>query len=188
MSGFDLIRAVLFVAVSLALAVVSLRSLRNPRAHGFARFIAWEAIAALAVWNLPHWFADPLSLRQILSWSLLFASLWVLWAGVSRLSTGRASGRRANIGGELYAFERTTNLVTTGIYSQIRHPMYASLLYLAWGAFLKDIGWISAALTAVASVSLFATAKADERECIGVFGAHYKAYMKRTKMFIPFVF
>jgi protein-S-isoprenylcysteine O-methyltransferase Ste14 len=39
-----------------------------------------------------------------------------------------------------------------------------------------------------ATVFLIATAKADEAECIRFFGAEYQAYMKRTKMFVPFVF
>jgi len=35
---------------------------------------------------------------------------------------------------------------------------------------------------------LFATAKADEAECIRFFGSSYQAYMKQTKMFVPFLF
>jgi protein-S-isoprenylcysteine O-methyltransferase Ste14 len=134
---------------------------------------------------LPHWFSEPFSAKQLLSWILLFASLYFLWQGVSRLRTAKRSSNRSE--SELYAFERTSELVTSGIYHYIRHPLYASLLYLAWGAFLKDITWISVILLLVASVTLFATAKADENECIQYFGDPYKAYMERTKRFIPFV-
>ena len=38
---------------------------------------------------------------------------------------------------ENLAFENTVKLVEVGLYRFIRHPMYASLLLLAWGAFLK---------------------------------------------------
>lgn len=65
--------------------------------------------------------------------------------------------------------------------------LYASLLYLAWGAFLKDISWVSVILVLLASASLFGTAKADEKECIEYFGDQYQQYMGRTKRFIPFV-
>jgi len=61
-------------------------------------------------------------------------------------------------------------------------------MYLAWGAFFKDISWISVILILVASVTLFATARADENECIQYFGDQYKKYMEGTKRFIPFVF
>ncbi|MFZ1976565.1 MAG: isoprenylcysteine carboxylmethyltransferase family protein [Bacteroidota bacterium] len=85
-------------------------------------------------------------------------------------------------------FEKTSTLVTSGIYRYIRHPLYASLLFLAWGAFLKDITWFSISLTATATLCLGATAKADEAECVRSFGTSYKEYMSRTKMFIPFFF
>lgn len=185
MTLFDEIRLALFIATTVAVTVISWRTLLNIRSHGFFRFIAWEAIAALILWNLPHWFSEPFSANQSLSWIVLFASLYVLWQGVSRLRTAKQSSSRTE--SELYAFERTSELVTSGIYQYIRHPLYASLLYLAWGAFLKDISWVSVVLVLAASASLFGTAKADEKECIEYFGDQYQQYMGRTKRFIPFV-
>jgi protein-S-isoprenylcysteine O-methyltransferase Ste14 len=183
---FDEVRLAVFIAVSIALVVVSRRVLFNFRSHGFFRFFAWEAIVAVITWNSPFWFSDPFSGRQLLSWVLLFVSLVVLWQGVSLLRAARPTANRTD--SELYGFEKTSELVTSGIYRHIRHPLYASLLYLAWGAFLKDISWISAALMVVASTALVATARADERECVQYFGPRYEEYMRRTKMFIPFVF
>lgn len=179
------IRLALFIAISAALTAISWRSIFNVRSHGFFRFIAWEAIAALVLWNVPYWFADPFSARQVLSWIVLFSSLIFLWDGVSRLrSAKRSSGRHER---ELYAFERTSELVTSGTYRYIRHPLYASLLYLAWGAFLKEMTLVPVMLVVVASASLFGSALADERECVGYFGDQYAQYMRRTKRFIPFV-
>lgn len=40
----------------------------------------------------------------------------------------------------------------------------------------------------VASAFLYATAAADERECLTKFGNDYAIYVKKTRMFIPFVF
>lgn len=186
MAVFDTIRIALFVVATAGIAAVSRRTLLNIRSHGFYRFIAWEAIAALIIWNLPHWFSKPASIRQVLSWIILSASLYVLWEGFSRFRSARRSGSRKD--SELYAFERTSELISSGIYHFIRHPLYASLLYLAWGAYLKEISWISTLLAIIATASLMATAKADERECIQYFGDQYKDYMQGTKMFIPFVF
>ena len=67
---------------------------------------------------------------------------------------------------ELLAFERTTKLVTVGIFRYIRHPMYCSLLLLTWGLFFKDPSSTGAALASAATLSLLLTAKADEAECI----------------------
>jgi protein-S-isoprenylcysteine O-methyltransferase Ste14 len=184
-SYFDHIRLALLIATTVVVTVLSRRAIRNVHSHGFFRFIAWETIAVLVFWNLPYWLSDPFSLRQLVSWALLFSSLFVLWQGMSRLRMATRTSSRSE--SELYAFERTAELITSGIYRYIRHPLYASLLYLAWGAFLKDTSWISVFLVLVASVSLLGTAKADETECVQYFGEKYKKYMERTARFIPFV-
>jgi protein-S-isoprenylcysteine O-methyltransferase Ste14 len=184
-SDYDYVRLALFTVTTLGNAVVSRRAIRNVHSHGFFRFIAWEAIAALVLWNLPYWLSDPLSIKQLVSWVLLFASLYVLWQGVSRLRLATRTNDRSE--SELYGFERTSELITSGIYRYIRHPLYASLLYLAWGAFLKDISWISVILVLIASAGLMGTAKADETECVEYFGDRYRRYMERTTRFVPFV-
>ena len=86
------------------------------------------------------------------------------------------------------AFEKTSALVTSGIYHYIRHPLYCSLLLLTWGIFFKAPTWPGALLAVTATLFLIATAKADEAECILFFGPSYQDYMKQTKMFVPFVF
>jgi len=182
---FNEIRLAFFIAASEFVIFISRRTILNFHSHGFYRFIAWEGIAALIIWNLPYWFSKPFSANQLLSWISLFSSLYFLWQGVLRLRTAERTSRRSE--SELFAFERTSELVTAGIYRYIRHPLYASLLYLAWGAFFKNISWISVILLFVASATLFAAARADENECIQYFGNQYKAYMERTKRFIPFV-
>ena len=185
MTVFNEIRLAFFIVTTVFVIFISRRTILNFRSHGFYRFIAWEAIAALIIWNMPHWFSEPFSAKQLMSWALLLASLYFLWQGVSRLRLAKRSSSRND--NELYDFERTSELVTSGIYHYIRHPLYASLLYLAWGAFLKDISWISVIILLIPNVALFATARADENECIRYFGNQYKEYMARTKRFIPFV-
>jgi len=87
----------------------------------------------------------------------------------------------------LYQFEKTTELVDTGIFKYIRHPLYSSLIFLTWGIFFKHVT-IPLIIFAVAStVFLYLTSITDEKECITYFGDKYKDYMKRTKQFIPFV-
>jgi protein-S-isoprenylcysteine O-methyltransferase Ste14 len=66
--------------------------------------------------------------------------------------------------------------------------MYASLSYLAWGVFLKQVALLSGMLVILASLALYATAIMEERENLRNFGDEYAEYMQRTKRFIPFVF
>jgi protein-S-isoprenylcysteine O-methyltransferase Ste14 len=105
---------------------------------------------------------------------------------VSLYTSGRPDSRRAEP--TLIGIEKTTKLVTTGIYRYIRHPIYGAAVVGAWGVVLKDIT-LPAILLAVTTVLLFTvTARIEETENIRYFGDEYRGYMKRTRMFIPFVF
>lgn len=175
---------VIFAVGSLVLLWLSRKPLRHPGAHGFYRFFAWEAILGLVALNAAEWGQQPFSPHQLASWVLMILSITLVQQGISQLRRhGRADAQRSEAG--LYAFERTTTLVRSGVFGYIRHPMYASLLALAWGAFCQAPSWIGAALALCATVFLAATARADEKECAQYFGAEYLDYQRQTKMFIP---
>ena len=87
----------------------------------------------------------------------------------------------------LIGFEKTTQLITTGSYRYIRHPMYTSLLLFTWGAFLKGYDWISTALALMASIFMILCVLQEEKENLLYFGDTYREYMKKTKRFIPFL-
>ena len=179
---------IVFSFLTLLLIYISRASLHSPRSHGFYRFFAWEFILALFLFNVKFWFQDPFAWYQLIAWTLLFASLIPLAFGVNALkSHGKPSANRES-DPSLFEFERTSQLVTSGVYKYIRHPLYSSLLLLTWGMFFKLPSLIGGVLTVVATLFLFATAKADEAECIQFFGAEYQNYMKHTKRFIPFLF
>jgi protein-S-isoprenylcysteine O-methyltransferase Ste14 len=167
---------------TLILLSVSRNSLRNPRSHGFYRFFAWECIAGLFILETP--FAP----WQIVSWILLLLSIVpVVWGTLLLRKKGSPTQRREG-DPSLLVFEKTTQLVSTGIYHYIRHPLYCSLLLLGWGIFFKVPSWIGVFLALAVTLFLVATAKADETECIQFFGQEYQDYMQKTKMFFPFIF
>ncbi len=184
-----MLRITVFAVATLALAVVSRRSLRSFSSHGFYRFLAWEAILGLVLVNFrgfSAWFGDPLAPRQVASWILLAASLAVVVPGVHGLRT-RGRPVKVDERAELLALERTTELVTTGVFAYIRHPLYASLLFLAWGVFFKRPGVAAGVLALTATAFLFATARVEEAEDLRYYGERYREYMARTKRFVPFL-
>ena len=174
-----IIKLAILVVVSVGIFVVSWQFLRNPRSHGFYRFFAFESILILILLNLEHWFRDPFSVHQIVSWLLLLTSIVLAAHGFYLL---HVIGRPKN------GIENTTTLVMVGAYKYIRHPLYSSLLFLAWGVFFKDVSLLGGILASVATAFLIVTAKMEEAENIQKFGAEYAAYMKTTRMFIPFLF
>ncbi len=182
-----MIQLIIFVIASAGLVYISRASLRQPRAHGFYRFWAWEAILALVLLNAAGWFRAPFSWHQIAAWTLLVIAIIPLALGVHLLCTARRA-ERERTDAALLGFEKTAALVTAGVYRYIRHPMYSSLLFLAWGAFFKTPSWPGVALALAATGFLVATAKIEERENVRFFGPAYETYMDRTKRFVPFVF
>jgi protein-S-isoprenylcysteine O-methyltransferase Ste14 len=176
-----------FAIGSACLIYVSRKSLFRPHSHGFPRFFAWESILALLVLNAPHWTENPFSLYQLISWLFLLISIFLVAHGVRLLKVvGKPNQNRSDA--ELLAFERTSYLVTVGAYKYIRHPLYSSLLFLAWGVFLKHPSWLGLFLVLIASFFLLLTARNDESECLQYFGNAYQTYMQQTKKFIPLLF
>jgi protein-S-isoprenylcysteine O-methyltransferase Ste14 len=122
-----------FALVSACLIYISRASLLAPRSHGFYRFFAWELTVALTLLNIGSWFHDPCSWHQLISWPLLIICIMPLWLGVrSLIGRGKVVEHRED-DAHLLVFEKTTALVTTGIYKYIRHPLYCSLFVLTWG-------------------------------------------------------
>ena len=181
-------KPIVFAIATILLVYISRTSLRQPSSHGFYRFFAWECILLLFLLNVEKWFLDPFSWHQLIAWTLLFACLIPLIFGVRSLrERGQPTEERSG-DPSLLAFEKTSMLVTTGIYGYIRHPLYSSLLLLAWGIFFKGPNLTGVMLAFVATTFLIATARADEAECIRFFGTEYQEYMQKTRRFIPFLF
>jgi protein-S-isoprenylcysteine O-methyltransferase Ste14 len=136
--------------------------------------------------NYTFWFDDPFSPFQLISWILLIISAYlVIHGAILLVKKGKPAKSRNDA--KLYMVEQTTQLIDHGIFKYIRHPLYSSLLFLTWGIFFKNIT-ISLLLVALLStLFLYLTAVVEEKECTIIFGDPYKAYMKQTHMFIPFV-
>jgi len=154
-------------------------SLKEKRYHGIPRFFAFEGLLLLGLVQWPVWFHDPWSPVHILSWMFLIACIYYVTAAVYFYFRYARPGKN---------FENSTQLVTKGIYKYVRHPMYASLLFLGWGMFFKAMNPASIALIGVITAALFITCKVEEREMISRFGEEYREYMKRTKRWIPLVY
>ena len=181
-------KIIVFIISTAILIYISRASLREPPAHGFYRFFAWEFILLLFIVNVELWFVRPFAWHQVISWILLILSIVPLvWGIVLLRQVGKPVKQRAQ-DPNLLAFEKTSTLVTSGIYRYVRHPLYSSLLLLAWGIFFKAPSWTGGGLAAMTTLFLVLTARADEAECLRFFGPAYKAYMQKTHRFLPFVF
>ncbi|AXS79618.1 isoprenylcysteine carboxylmethyltransferase family protein [Dechloromonas sp. HYN0024] len=169
------------------LAWLSRKPLSRLGSHGFYRFFAWEAILGLLVLNRQFLDRELTTLNLQVASLLLLISIGLALTGLLTLyRQGHPDRQRDDP--SFYAFEKTTQLVSTGIFGYIRHPMYSSLLALAWGTYLLDPGLTGSILVGAATLFLWLTARTDEKECLAYFGPVYAEYAQRTKRFIPFLF
>jgi protein-S-isoprenylcysteine O-methyltransferase Ste14 len=71
-------------------------------------------------------------------------------------------------------------LVTRGLYSKLRHPVYV-FGGLAWlGALLALLGWGALAIGAVLAIIELGRARREERVLTEEFGSEYMEYRSRT--------
>ena len=77
-------------------------------------------------------------------------------------------------------------LVTTGPYSYIRHPIYTGMLLALLGSALVT-GTIWLAVSAAIGVYCVYSARTEEQLMTREFPEQYEEYKRRTKRFIPFV-
>lgn len=92
-------------------------------------------------------------------------------------------------------FDRITikpdhQLITTGIYRLVRHPIYLSylLLFLGYCALLHSRIFTFILLCLVCSIWLNNRIEIEEEMLIAKFGEQYKAYQQKTRKILPFIY
>ena len=124
--------------------------------------------------------------RSESSTALLLASLGSLLAVAGAALVLRS---RAELG-PAWSFvpkaDLETDLVTTGPYHLVRHPIYLGLTLLAMGEALAFGSWPALMIVLSGIVPTFAwRARFEEKLLSRTFGERYVVYRERTKMVVP---
>ena len=88
----------------------------------------------------------------------------------------------------LVAIQPGHTLVTSGVYSIIRHPSYLGMVINALGWSLAFRSGVGVLLVALILVPLIARIRAEERLLRAQFGAEYDAYCGKTSRLIPGIY
>ena len=120
------------------------------------------AILAFSVWRRPH---SPVLVVALILCALAFP-LWI----TARLQLGFAFSFRA----------RAHHLVTTGLYSRIRHPVYLFGSIAALGSVLALQVWWALLLVLLLAPITIARAVQEEQVLRAAFGEEYTRYRERT--------
>jgi protein-S-isoprenylcysteine O-methyltransferase Ste14 len=177
--------AVLIITLALGLASLATSGNLNPglREDRANRWVlaAFALIGLLIAW-LPA-YTDRQGIGTIdgdlVRWIgvALYAS-----GGVLRLWPVFTLGKRFS---GLVAIQQDHRLVTTGLYSVVRHPSYLGMLIflLGWALAFRSLAGVG--LTALTIVPLIARIRSEEAMLASAFGAEYAAYRARTSRLIP---
>jgi protein-S-isoprenylcysteine O-methyltransferase Ste14 len=124
----------------------------------------------------------------VLTWSA-FATGPVGWA-VQAAAAGLMIWARRTFG--IRSFHAVANptagdLVTTGPYRYLRHPIYAAVLWFTWTGALSHLSARNAGLAVLGTIGATMRIMAEER-FLRVQYPEYAAYAARTERVIPFIF
>jgi protein-S-isoprenylcysteine O-methyltransferase Ste14 len=173
---------IVFVVVWIALAADTKRyARRNTRLLGMRVLILLLIIALLRTPGIRQFFAH---LERAI-WSpalagvgVALAALGVAFAIWARLHLGRNWGMPMSL-------KQDPELVTSGPYATVRHPIYTGVMLAMLGSALVSVWWI---LPFVLFCVYFVwSAKTEEKIMLKQFADRYAEYMTRTKTLIPFV-
>jgi protein-S-isoprenylcysteine O-methyltransferase Ste14 len=105
------------------------------------------------------------------------------------LGIGVAIWARIHLGrnwGMPMSLKEDPELVTSGPYAMVRHPIYGGMLVAMFGSMLVSILWFVPLV--LFGFYFFWSAKTEEKIMLKQFPQSYPDYMTRTKMFFPSVF
>lgn len=126
-----------------------------------------------------------------IAWSSLAIPAWSRWIGVfvglgvTPLNVWMLRSLGRNIS-ETILTKESHELVTTGPYRWLRHPLYSFGLLMIGGLSLIAANWLMAAL-ALAAVVFFSVViiPREEAELVKKFGSRYEDYRRDTGRLLP---
>ena len=151
----------------------------------FLQFVVWALILYGSAWFMPY--ADRRGLlvfRESDSIRYVGLALNVI-GGTLRLAGFLALGRQFS---GYVTVQQNHQLVQTGVYRVIRHPMYLGVLLAFPGAALVFRSWVVFPMFLVFAVLLGVRVQQEEKLLAEHFGAEFEAYRRRTWRLIPFVY
>jgi protein-S-isoprenylcysteine O-methyltransferase Ste14 len=102
----------------------------------------------------------------------------LLWA---RVTLGKNYFVSSGFGAQLFSDQQ---LVTSGPYALVRHPMYAGLILSALGSLLIYVTWTTV-FFACFSPLMFVRARHEEADLSAEFGEEWQEYSQNVPAFIP---
>ena len=143
-------------------------------------------LGAALIWSPP--LGVPALDARFMPWSP-----WQFWAGAAATAGGIAFAvwARRHIGrnwSAIVTLKQDHELVTSGPYALVRHPIYTGLLLGFLGSAFALGQWRGMLAVAIVYLALLRKYRLEERWMRERFGVAYDAYRARVKALVPFLF
>jgi protein-S-isoprenylcysteine O-methyltransferase Ste14 len=157
----------------------------------FQAFWIRLAILAIVVFAISTGHGGILGDLLYLSTGAVASNVWLSIAGVIFCATGVAFAiwARVHLGknwGMPMSLREKPELVTSGPYRFVRHPIYTGFLLAAFGTAFAD-GAVWLIVLVIMGIYFIYSAKTEEKMMAEQFPNEYPEYVKTTKMLIPFI-
>ena len=80
---------------------------------------------------------------------------------------------------------RANKIITSGVYSSVRHPQYLGGLLAHVGITFLFSAWFSLLSTPIMGLLVFLISKKEEKELLKEFGKEFQEYAEEVPMFLP---
>lgn len=142
--------------------------------------VIFLGLSAAAWIEIPNNFSENVRTVLMLVGALIFfpGMFFVLWA---RLTLGKNYFASSGFGAQLFADHQ---LVTTGPYAVVRHPMYIGMILAGVGSLLIYLTWTTLLFAIFAPFTLIRT-RNEERILAEAFGAQWQEYCRHVSAFFP---
>jgi protein-S-isoprenylcysteine O-methyltransferase Ste14 len=137
------------------------------------RALSVLSVAAMAIGVAGLWLSGALVASR---WALRLLQAAMLALMIAAIAWSRRS--RADAG---------SALVTSGPYAYLRHPLYAALIHFVWAGAVDHFSWPVLGWAVTVTAGAFTRMHVEEYRLKRRF-PEYRAYRKRVKKLIPFVF
>jgi protein-S-isoprenylcysteine O-methyltransferase Ste14 len=122
----------------------------------------------------------------------LARSLTLFWIGtaITAAALGFSAWARVHLGRNWSAtvtVKQDHELIRTGPYSIVRHPIYTGVLFAFIGTALAIGQWRGVLAVVIVFVAFWRKLRLEERWMSETFGEEYRRYRARTKALIPFI-
>lgn len=144
-------------------------------------------LCASALLAIPH--VRPAFLNQ----RFLPSGLWTFWLGAAVSASGflLSIWARRYLGknwSQAVTLKKDHELIITGPYSLVRHPIYTGLLLAFLGSAIARAEWRGLFALALIFIALLRKLTLEEKWMREHFGDSYEAYSRRVRALIPFLF